>query len=247
MLLCAATGWPAPRRRSRFQLRRAGPRHVQHRAAGWQIGRSVVQADGKLVVTGSRPTEVDNQPGAELFARRFNVDGSTDAGFGTNGESRFSVRGRDAINMITLDAEGRIVLAVSAQEPCTNIPFGGCFNSAGQVAPLVSAVVRLRTDGTPDPALGGKGYTEATDFYGAYAVAVQPDGKLLLLGTTGVARARIFNWNLARFNPTARAIRVSTAPERASRCDALALRCWCSRTAGSSSAATTACSTRTRR
>ncbi|MBK9609735.1 MAG: hypothetical protein IPO58_26415 [Betaproteobacteria bacterium] len=186
-----------------------------------QIGRSVVQADGKLVVTGSRPTQVDNQPGAELFARRFNADGSVDAGFGTNGESRFSVRGRDAINMITLDANGRIVLAVSAQEPCTNIPFGGCFNSAGQVAPLVSAVVRLRTDGALDATLAGKGYTEATDFYGGYAVAVQPDGKLLLLGTTGVARARIFNWNLARFNSDGtRDPGFNGGQSVASRCDA---------------------------
>ncbi|MBK9609748.1 MAG: hypothetical protein IPO58_26505 [Betaproteobacteria bacterium] len=160
-----------------------GPRHVRHRPADAQIGRSVVQADGKLVVTGARPTPVNTQPGAELFARRFNTDGSVDAGFGTSGESRFSVCGRDAINMITLDARaGSCLLAVSAQEPCTNIPFGGCFNSAGQVAPLVSAVVRLRTDGALDATLAGKGYTEATDFYGAYAVAVQPDGKLLLLG-----------------------------------------------------------------
>lgn len=163
------------------------------------IGRSVLQSDGKLIVTGARTTQVGALAGAELFARRFNVDGSPDVGFGTNGESRFSVRGRDAINMITLQADGRIVLAVSAQEPCTIVTLGGCLNSAGQFAPLVSAIVRLRTDGTVDNTLSGKGYVEATDFYGGYAVAVQPDGKLLLLGTAGLARAHIFNWRLARF------------------------------------------------
>jgi len=144
---------------------------------------------------------VGGQPGAELYARRFNVDGTVDASFGVNGESRFSVRGRDAINAITLDAAGRVVLAVSAQKPCTNLFLTGCIDATGQAAPPVSAIVRLRVDGTPDPTLGGAGFVEATDFYGAYAVAVQPDGKLLLLGTTGVGRARIYNWELARFNP----------------------------------------------
>lgn len=163
------------------------------------IGRPVLQPDGKLIVTGSRTTQVGALAGAELFARRFNVDGSSDAGFGTNGESRFSVRGSDAINMITLQADGKIVLAVSAQEPCTIVTLGGCINSAGQLALLVSAIVRLRTDGALDTTLGGKGFVEATDFYGGYAVAVQPDGKLILLGTTSSPRARIFNWKLARF------------------------------------------------
>jgi uncharacterized delta-60 repeat protein len=163
------------------------------------IGRSVLQPDGKLIVTGSRTTQVGALTGAELFARRFNIDGSVDASFGTNGESRFSVRGRDGINMITLQADGKIVLAVSAQEPCTIVTLGGCINSAGQSALLVSAIVRLRTDGALDTTLDGKGLVEATDSYGGYAVAVQPEGKLLLLGTTSVARARIFNWKLARF------------------------------------------------
>ncbi|MDP2829976.1 MAG: hypothetical protein Q8O37_15400 [Sulfuricellaceae bacterium] len=166
------------------------------------IGRSVLQSDGKLIVTGSRAMQIGGLPGAELFAFRFNVDGMPDASFGANGESRFSVRGNDAINMITLQADGKIVLAVSAQEPCTlsSSPFAGCINNAGQTVALVSAIVRLRTDGSLDTTFGGKGFVEATDFYGGYAVAVQPDGKLLLLGSTSVARAHIFNWRLARFN-----------------------------------------------
>lgn len=168
-----------------------------------QVSRSVLQSDGKLIVTGSRVTLIGGQPGAELFARRFNVDGTPDAGFGANGESRFSVRGNDTINMITLQADGKIVLAVSAQEPCTfsiTAPLLGCRNSAGLTTPLVSAIVRLNTGGALDTTLGGKGFVEATDFYGGYAVAVQPDGKLLLLGTNSIARARILNWRLARFD-----------------------------------------------
>lgn len=168
-----------------------------------QVSRSVLQSDGKLIVTGSRTTQTDGQPGAELFARRFNIDGTPDTGFGANGESRFSVRGNDAINMITLQTDGKIVLAVSAQEPCTfsiTAPLLGCRNSAGLTTPLVSAIARLRSNGALDTTLGGKGFVEATDFYGGYAVAVQPDGKLLLLGTTSVSRARILNWRLARFN-----------------------------------------------
>ena len=165
-----------------------------------QIGRSVLQPDGKLIVTGSRTTQTGDLTGAELFVRRFNADGSPDTGFGADGEARFSVRGNDGINMITLQDDGKIVLAVSAREPCTNTLFMGCINNAGQPAPQVSAIVRLRADGVPDTTLGGRGYIEATDFNGGYAVAIQPDGKLLLLGTTGIARANILNWKLARFH-----------------------------------------------
>ncbi len=188
------------------------------------IGRSVLQPDGKLIVTGSRAMQIGILSGTELFARRFNVDGTPDAGFGTNGESRFSVRGNDAINMITLQADGKIVLAVSAREPCTfqtTAPLMACLNSAGQSATLVSAIVRLRADGTLDTALDGKGFVEAADFYGGYAVAVQPDGKLLLLGTNSIARAHILNWRLARFNGDgSRDVSFNGGQSAASRCEA---------------------------
>lgn len=167
---------------------------------------SAAQPDGKLIVTGSRQKVVENQYSAEMFARRFNVDGSPDTGFGINGESRFSVRGFDDIHMITLQADGKILLAVGAREPCVpyTIPTPGCATSSGQKSVYISAIVRLQKDGTLDTTLGGKGFVEATDFHGGDRVAVQPDGKLLLLGAISVPRLPVSewvaNWKLARFN-----------------------------------------------
>ena len=170
--------------------------------AGSAMGPALVQSDGRLVVSGIRViTRNNNGRGRqELFLRRYLPDGSPDSAFGANGETRISVRGSDTIHQITQQPDGKIVLAIEADEPCNAVFIGICLNDAGQNAALNSALARLRTDGTLDPAFGNAGIVETADFFGAYGVALQPDGKLLLLGTTSIARAQIFNWRLARFN-----------------------------------------------
>lgn len=189
-----------------------------------QIGRSAAQADGKLIVTGTHFVQIGGLTGTELSVRRFNENGSPDTDFGVHGESRFSVRGNDAVNMVALQPDGKILLALSAQEPCTNVMSfpPACISGSGQPSVQVSAIARLNTDGTLDTTLDGKGFVEAGDFYGGYAIAVQPDGKMLLLGTTSIARARIFNWKLARFNTDGtRDASFNAGQTVSSRCDAL--------------------------
>jgi uncharacterized delta-60 repeat protein len=76
-----------------------------------------------------------------------------------------------------------------------------CVTPAGKLSILSSALVRLTADGLLDTSFAGTGIVEARDFYGAYGVAVQPDGRLLLLGSNSYSRGGIFEWYLARYNP----------------------------------------------
>ena len=138
-----------------------------------QVGVSFLQPDGKLVVT---VTQGPSQSTHRLSVRRFNADGSVDTGFGERGEVGFSVRSIDTIRKIALQTDGKILLAVDANDTfpasCSTCSF-----------PRSSAVVRLSPDGTLDSSFNGTGIVEVIDFRGAYDLAVQQDGKILLVGS----------------------------------------------------------------
>lgn len=94
-----------------------------------------LQPDGKLLLAGSRelaPLPVGNYGGAagrEVYVRRLDPDGATDTSFGKNGEVIFTVKGSGYPADIKLQKSGRIVLAVSAGEPCVVAYFGECDRS----------------------------------------------------------------------------------------------------------------------
>lgn len=167
---------------------------------GGTIGPAVVQEDGKLVVTGYRTLKVySGYDRVELFIRRHLVDGTLDTEYGDNGETRFTVRGADTINYITLQPDGKALLAVAAAEPCTALVPGYCANDEGEYTTPSSAIVRLTEDGMLDTSLNGTGIVEDTSL-NPYAVAAQPDGKLLLLGNADYGwNSRIYRWVLSRF------------------------------------------------
>jgi len=132
-----------------------------------------IQPDGKIVIGGfvSGATQ-------RLLLARLNADGSFDAAFGSNGvvvtqlgEGTNPYSGAFAV---VLRPDGRILTA------------GGARTSGNQGAVLVA---RWNTDGSPDSSFGTNGKATpqlgegANANSGAFDLALQPDGKIVIAGS----------------------------------------------------------------
>jgi uncharacterized delta-60 repeat protein len=131
-----------------------------------------LQPDGKLVVAGN--TYTDNDFTNQDFAiARYNVDGSLDASFGTNGRVTTDFPNLvAAISAVVVQPDGKIVVAGGAYPLFT---FTGDFK-----------VARYNPDGSLDTSFGAGGIV-TTIFPGdgsfAFALALQSDGKIIAAGT----------------------------------------------------------------
>jgi uncharacterized delta-60 repeat protein len=135
----------------------------QSGGAAWDLA---VQADGKILVAG----DYFNGRDYDFALARYNADGSPDAGFGTGGLAITALGSSDdSAAALAVQADGGIVV-VGQSYWLDNDNF---------------AVVRYLPDGSLDPRFSGDGRV-VTDFRGAgdgaTAMAVQPDGKLLVAG-----------------------------------------------------------------
>jgi uncharacterized delta-60 repeat protein len=124
------------------------------------------QPDGGLVLVGS----TNSVGGGDFAIARLNADGSPDTGFSGDGRQTVDFGGADAANAVDLTADGKIVVA-------------------GQGGPGSDLVVtRLNPDGSVDtsfaPAGAGKAFVDFGGTDAANGVAVQPDGKIVLDGST---------------------------------------------------------------
>ena len=126
---------------------------------------AALQADGKIVVAA--------QP-SSLGLVRFNADGTLDEGFGANGISLF---GTDLQSAVLLQTDGKIIVT-------GNVP-----NTATGRSDF--ALLRVHQDGTLDIGFGAGGRAVfpinagGTNYAIAAAGALQPDGKVLLVGSFG--------------------------------------------------------------
>ena len=170
------------------------------------VGPSVIQADGKLIIAGWRQTGslpangYGGSPPRQVYVLRLNGDGSPDTTFGVGGEVRFNVKGSDTVADVKLQPDGKILLAVNSVEPCVGVSIGVCVIPAVGPTSFVSVLVRLTSQGVLDSTFGGTGIVGTSNSSALALVAVQTDGKILALRSTGLARARIFGWSLARYN-----------------------------------------------
>jgi uncharacterized delta-60 repeat protein len=155
-----------------------------------------VQADGKILIAGSHYNGWEH-----LMLARYNSDGSLDQSFATGGigvydEVYFQYTSR--FTSVHIQSDGKIVASGYARfypSQCDNYWF---------------ITVRFNSDGTIDSSFGG-GYI-LTSFitdpnsYGcfldsyAYGSAIQPDGKIVLAGTTLNASSQ-YKFAAARLNP----------------------------------------------
>ena len=145
-----------------------------------------IQSDGKIVVGG---TSTDPTGNSDFALARYNSDGSLDTSFGSDGKVTTDFfHDNDSLNAIAVQPDGKIVAAGSASRPGQGPQFG---------------VARYNPDGSLDLSFGSAGKT-TTNFPGqdiAYAIAIAPGGKFMVVGTSSVKPASEFA--LARYNPDA--------------------------------------------
>jgi len=160
-----------------------GFREVEGSSSNGGLSRVVVQPDGKIVRGGQFlifRVGFSGSTSPSFAVERYNTDGSNDAGFGVGGRALvvFSSGGGptestavfNELRDVALQADGKIVAVGSAA--------------------AAFAAARLNPDGSLDSTFDGDGRVTVTfDDQGGYssggnAVAIQPDGKLLLAGTT---------------------------------------------------------------
>ncbi len=135
-----------------------------------------LQADGKIVTAGRR--------GSDVIVARYNADGSQDTLFGSNGRVITNFGATELALALVLQPDGKIVVAGRTNKPTPN----GNFDFA---------LARYESTGTVDITFGTAGLV-TTDFGGsvdrAFAMALQPDGKLVVAGDSDA------NFALARYN-----------------------------------------------
>lgn len=137
----------------------------------------VVQSDGAIVIVGA--AQISPSGERDFAVARLLADGSMDSSFGVGGETMvpFDLGGppfRDEAHSVALQPDGKIVVAGSAEIEWGDWDF---------------AVARLNPDGSLDGTFGVGGKTTVWfDLAGplydaAYGLAIQPDGKIILVGT----------------------------------------------------------------
>lgn len=142
-------------------------------AAG-MVNRVLQQPDGKLLV-GGLFREINGLAAVNLV--RLNTDGTLDSSFGT---PNFD----GPVDALALQPDGNVVVA-------------GAFTRVGSVVSPMLA--RLLPSGSVDPTFQMPAITSPV--YAARAVAVQPDGKILLAASSGASFGGLPS-TLQRFLPT---------------------------------------------
>ena len=144
-----------------------------------------VQTDGKLVVAGH--ANMGGATGTDFVLARYLRDGALDPSFGTGGKVSTDIAGgSDEAFAVALQADGKIVVAGSSDVA----PKGKSF-----------ALTRYNADGSLDASFGTGGKV-VTSFGSqsdtAYALAIQPDGKIVAGGHANTA-LRGIDFALARY------------------------------------------------
>ena len=144
----------------------------------------VVQADGKIVVVGN------------FAVVRLTPDGRPDPTFGTNGAVRTVASAGGPLTTTSghfysaaIQLDGKILLAGT--------------NVSGSVSNTDFVLARLNTDGTWDSSFGTGGavYTNIDGTDTGYDVALQPDGKIVMGGSTRFTGETVTRFAAARYNP----------------------------------------------
>ncbi|GGJ38570.1 delta-60 repeat domain-containing protein [Deinococcus roseus] len=151
-----------------------------------EIAAVALDANGKIVVAGY--TTVAGS--TDVVVARYNTDGTPDSTFGTAGKTVTSVvAGNDRASGLVIQSDGKIVVSGTAVNNTTDEDF---------------VAVRYNANGTLDSTFGNAGTTTVSFGAGtgvdqSNALALQNDGKLLLVGRTKTGVGS-YDLALARLN-----------------------------------------------
>jgi len=148
-----------------------------------------IQPDGKIIAAGM--TRLDEDLPKVMAIARYNGDGSLDMTFGVAGKITYDFAGHGGVaQTLALQRDGKILVA-------------GAVGNLNASRPQVDfALVRYNQDGSFDSSFGDGGVvtTDLGDVIDtANAVALQPDGKIVLGGYSGNDEGR-GDFVLARYN-----------------------------------------------
>jgi len=145
--------------------------------------------NGAILVAG----QSNNNGDSDFAIARYTPDGFPDLAFGSAGTVLTDLGStRDSAYALALQSDGKIVIAGSTYSATTNFDF---------------AIARYNPDGSLDTSFGaaGKVITDLSpDFDQAYALALQPDGKILVAGTatfTDAGNKKRYAFSIVRYNP----------------------------------------------
>jgi uncharacterized delta-60 repeat protein len=138
----------------------AGGVVVSHVAEDGRGQAMVLQPDGKILVAGLAGSQYAGT-GWDPLVARYHANGFLDPTFGVGGVVRLTLNGHQRATGVALTATGRIVLSVVGSED--------------------DLLVRLRQDGELDDTFGAFGFVLVANPR-PEAVAIQPDGKILVPG-----------------------------------------------------------------
>ncbi len=130
-----------------------------------EIGDIAIQADGKIVAAGY--AEISG--GAQFALVRYNIDGSLDATFDGDGKVTTPFGNDGGAFGVVIQSNGKIVAAGATSNGTTSLDF---------------ALIRYNTNGSLDTTFNGTGKVQTSlgNNSAAYAVALQPDGKIVAAG-----------------------------------------------------------------
>ncbi len=170
----------------------------------WSVAQ---QPDGKLVVAGVNLPAGASQARAALA--RFNPDGTLDDGgpLDSNPLDQFGVGGKVLVSIgtgsatardLAIQADGKILVVGGAQSPTSGDFFVARLNANGSLDDGGA------NDSTPGDAFGSTGGVVLLDFgFGsddATAVAIQPDGRIVVGGLATIDTQLHWAFGLARYN-----------------------------------------------
>jgi uncharacterized delta-60 repeat protein len=155
-----------------------------------------LQSQGKIIVAGVNQVSVDSQ----FVIARYRSNGLLDGTFGNSGKvfTNFVTHDHggssgDSPFDIAVQADGKIVVA-------------GCAETNTGLATTDVALARFNTNGTLDTAFGNGGKvttpfsTNTSVSDKAFAMVIQPDGRIVIAGFTGPPGSTVFA--VARYNTT---------------------------------------------
>lgn len=138
----------------------------------------IIQPDGKIVLVGSSQQMIFDDFGADFTIVRLNVNGTLDYDFGNNGiiHTDLSASSSDVATDVAIQADGKIIAA-------------GRSHSSNTYENYNVAIVRYNSDGTLDETFGSSGIVltpivSEDDYSYDVSLKIQPDGKILVAGST---------------------------------------------------------------